>query len=181
MWGFRSRTGCTALSETDADDDVTEDLSLLAEFADRRRRQPQPLSCPTAMRRALTCVAVALAVTATARAQAPSLPVDESVREQSCKLLQGGSAGTPDQAPAGPVAPIPASWPEAPAAAGLPKRVFLRTATETFNRLYEFATRKGAIYVRNRSSSDPWRTLPLPLCFDGHAAPISLDDAEMIA
>src|SRR3954447_6201763 len=154
MWGFRSRTGCTALSETDADDDVTEDLSLLAEFADRRRRQPQPLSCPTAMRRALTCVAVALAVTATARAQAPSLPVDESVREQSCKSLQGGSAGTPDQAPAGPIGGIPATWGEAPAGL-LPEHVHLPTGTETFNRLYEFATRRGAIYVRARNEIGP--------------------------
>jgi hypothetical protein len=133
------------------------------------------------MKRAIACVALALAAAPPARGQAPDLPVDESVREQSCKSLQGGSAGTPDQAPAGPVAPIPPSWPEAPAAAALPRHVYLRTQSETFNRLYEFAARHGAIYVRKRGSNEPWRTLPLPLCFDGRVASISLDDDELIA
>src|SRR5437762_2217529 len=59
--------------------------------------------------------------------------------------------------------------------------LYLRTQTESFNRLYEFATRRGAIYVRSRDEAGPWRTLPLPLCFDGHVGSISLDDDEMIA
>src|SRR3954468_19841696 len=97
-----------------------------------------------ALRRAIAATAVATAVAATAQAQAPDLPVDESVREQSCKSLQGGSAGLPDQAPAGPIGGIPATWPEAPTAL-LPKHVYLRTQSETFNRLYEFAARGGRI------------------------------------
>src|SRR5205823_6026715 len=133
-----------------------------------------------AVRRAIAVVALALTAAPSALAQAPNLPIDESVREQSCKSLQGGTAGMPDQALAGPVAGIPPTWPEAPAGL-LPKHVYLRTQTETFNRLYEFATHKGAIYVRARGSADPWRTLPLPLCFDGRVASISLDDDEMIA
>src|SRR4051794_25681127 len=132
------------------------------------------------MRRAIGAVAIVLAAATGARAQAPDLPIDESVREQSCKSLQGGTAGVPDQAPAGPLGAIPATWPEAPAGL-LPSHVYLRTQTETFNRLYEFATRKGAIYVRARGAADKWRTMPLPLCFDGRVASISLDDDEMIA
>jgi hypothetical protein len=59
--------------------------------------------------------------------------------------------------------------------------VFLRSPTESFNRLYEFATRGGRIYVRARDGNGPWRQLPLPLCFDGRVASISLDDDELIA
>src|SRR3954451_8315377 len=132
------------------------------------------------MRRAIGAVAIVLAAATGARAQAPDLPIDESVREQSCKSLQGGTAGVPDQAPAGPLGGIPATRPEAPAGL-LPSHVYLRTQTETFNRLYEFATRKGAIYVRARGAADKWRAMPLPLCFDGRVASISLDDDEMIA
>ena len=57
----------------------------------------------------------------------------------------------------------------------------MRTATQTFNRRYEFATRGGEIYGRTRGSDGPWRQLPLPLCFAGQVASISLDDDELIA
>src|SRR3954447_19120898 len=106
------------------------------------------------MRRAIGAVAIVLAAATGARAQSPDLPVDESVREQSCKSLQGGTAGMPDQAPAGPIGGIPATWGEAPAGL-LPEHVHLPTGTETFNRLYEFATRRGAIYVRARNEIGP--------------------------
>ena len=43
-----------------------------------------------AVRRAIWAVALAVATAPSAAAQAPNLPVDESVREQSCKSLQGG-------------------------------------------------------------------------------------------
>src|SRR3954447_5267838 len=109
------------------------------------------------MRRAIGAVAIVLAAATGARAQSPDLPVDESVREQSCKSLQGGTAGMPDQAPAGPIGGIPATWPEAPGGL-LPQHVYLRTQTETFNRLYEFATLGGALYVRGRDEAGPWRT-----------------------
>ena len=65
----------------------------------------------SAVRRAIAGVALAVAAAPSSLAQAPNLPVDESVREQSCKSLQGGSAGMPDQAPAEPVAGIPPTWP----------------------------------------------------------------------
>ena len=48
-----------------------------------------------AVRRAIWAVALAVATAPSAAAQAPNLPVDESVREQSCKSLQGGTAGMP--------------------------------------------------------------------------------------
>ena len=86
----------------------------------------------------------------------------------------------PDHAPAESGAEPPATWPEPPAGL-LPDAVHLRTPTESFNRLYEFATRDGRIYARARESTGPWRQMPLPLCFDGRVQSISADDDELIA
>lgn len=106
-------------------------------------------------------------------------PVQEGVAEQSCRALTASTVGAPDQVPAEPGLGIPATWAAAPAGL-LPERVALRTASETFNRRYEFATRAGRIYGRNRGGG-PWREMPLPACFAGRVAAISLDDDEMIA
>lgn len=131
--------------------------------------------------RATAALTLLSATAATASiAQSPGDPVEQGAIEQSCKSLQGGSAGTFDQTADANPGSFPPTWTEAPAGL-LPAHVYLRTATETFNRLYEFATRGGQIYGRPRSSADPWRELPLPLCFAGHVASISLDDDEMIA
>src|SRR5438874_891103 len=129
-------------------------------------------------------LAVVLAMLATAAAptsaSGPGDPVEQGAIEQSCRSLAGGSAGTFDQtADAAPDA-FPAAWTEAPKGL-LPAHVYFRTQTETFNRLYEIAARGGQIYGRARGSNDAWRELPLPLCFAGHVASISLDDDEMIA
>lgn len=124
--------------------------------------------------------AVALALAPAALAQDLGGPVEEGAVEQSCRSLVGGTAGAPDQVPAESGGPLPASWPEAPAGL-LPERVFLRTESETFNRLYEFATRNGTIYGRTRDGAEPWRELPLPLCFAGRVASVSLDDDELVA
>jgi hypothetical protein len=105
-------------------------------------------------------------------------PVDEGVREQSCKALAASTVGAPDQASEEPGAGLPPAWTVAPAGL-LPARVYLRTATETFNRRYSFATREGQVYAR--ASSGPWRRMPLPPCIDGRIRSISLDDDEMIA
>ena len=129
---------------------------------------------------AVALVALALSVAPAAFAQDPSDPVGGGLIEQSCKSLTGGSAGTPDQVPADVGSDFPPTWPEAPPGL-LPDRVYLRTPTESFNRLYEFATREGTIYGRVRDSDGPWRELPLPLCFAGRVASISLDDDELIA
>jgi hypothetical protein len=107
-------------------------------------------------------------------------PVGEGLVEQSCKALAGGTAGAPDEVPSDPVTSLPATWPEAPAGL-LPDQVYFRTASESFNRLYEFATRAGTIYARARDGGGPWRELPVPLCFAGRVASISVDDDEMIA
>jgi hypothetical protein len=132
------------------------------------------------MVRAGTAVALIALFAGPALAQDPTDPVNEGAIEQSCKSLQGGTAGLPDHVPAESGAEPPATWPEAPEGL-LPAKVFLRTPSESFNRLYEFATRGGRIYVRTRDGDDPWRQLPLPLCFDGRVASISLDDDELIA
>jgi hypothetical protein len=132
------------------------------------------------VRAAIAVPVVALVLAPVALAQDPGDPVEEGVIEQSCRALQGGTAGAPDQVPAEPAGGIPPSWPEAPAGL-LPERVFMRTATETFNRLYEFATRAGTIYGRERGTEGPWRELPLPPCFAGRVESISLDDDELIA
>ena len=115
-----------------------------------------------------------------AAAQDPAEPVGEGAAEQSCRTLVGGTAGLPDQVPAEVGGELPQSWPEAPAGL-LPEHVYLRTETETFNRLYEFALRDGTIYGRTRDGAEPWRELPIPLCFAGRVASISLDDDEMVA
>ena len=128
---------------------------------------------------ATAVVVLALAVPA-AHAQDPAEIVQEGVVEQSCRSLQGGTAGVPDQAPADPGAGIPATWAEAPQGL-LPPRVDLRTQTETFNRRYEFATRSGRIFGRDRGATGPWREMPLPPCFAGRVDSIALDDDEMIA
>ena len=123
-------------------------------------------------------VAAVGAVLALAPAAAAD-PVQEGAVEQSCRSLQAGTGGIHDLAPADGPTTFPVTWPEGPA--GLPAHVYLRTQTETYNRRYEFVTRAGQIYGRPRDSADPWRQLPLPLCFAGRVGSISLDDDEMIA
>jgi hypothetical protein len=120
-----------------------------------------------------------LALAPGALAQEPTGPVEEGAREQSCRALQGGTAGAPDHVPVESGGGLPATWAEAPPGL-LPERVFLRTSSETFNRRYEFARRKGSIYGRARGGGT-WRELPLPACFAGRVASISVDDDELIA
>lgn len=100
--------------------------------------------------------------------------------DPSCDALLGGTVNAPDEVRADPTRGLPRGWPKAPAGL-LPGHVFLRTGTETFNRLYEFATRRGNVYGRLRSGKGPWRRLPLPSCFAGRVASISADDDEMVA
>jgi hypothetical protein len=114
------------------------------------------------------------------KAQAPTDPVEEGAVEQSCRTLSGGTGGLPDQVPGEAGSEPPASWPEA-ADGLLPGKVHLRTRTQTFNRLYEFALAEGQIYTRTRESETPWRQMPLPLCFAGRVTAISVDDDELVA
>lgn len=141
---------------------------------------------------ALVAVVLAVGLSGPAAAQDPTVPVQEGAKEQSCRTLAAGTVGAtdqvvgmtgsaPNQVPDSGMG-VPATWAEAPAALKLPLAFPLRTQTETFNRRYAFVTRGGAIYVRSRAdSTGPWRELPVPPCFAGRVASISLDDDEMIA
>ena len=98
---------------------------------------------------------------------------------QSCDAVYQAQPPQPGE-PAGGAPGIPAGWMKA-APGLLPRQVHFRTQREGFNRLYDFATRRGEIYARLRQGDHPWRRLPLPACFAGHVAQISVDDDEMIA
>jgi hypothetical protein len=131
---------------------------------------------------AIAAGGLALAVAATAHAQDPYAgPVEGGVREQSCRALEASSAGLPDQVPAEGDSGALQALPPAPAGL-LPDELHLRTASETFNRRYAFATRAGTIYAQAREGSDrSWHELQLPPCFAGRVASISVDDDELIA
>lgn len=122
---------------------------------------------------------VALIAAAPASAADPLDPVGEGVREQSCKALAASTTGLPDYYAAD-EGRVPPQW-ERAEDPSLPDRVDLRTESETFNRLYEFALRSGRIYVRTRGGGDPWRELPVPLCFANRVDSISVDDDELLA
>lgn len=107
-------------------------------------------------------------------------PVQEGAREQSCRQLEASTVGNPQDFRQDDGPGITDAWPEAPKNL-LPASVELRTANETFNRRYEFATREGRIFGRNRAGGGAWREMTLPLCFAGRVASISLDDDELIA
>jgi hypothetical protein len=108
-------------------------------------------------------------------------PIDEGVREQSCRSLAASSTGFPDQASADQDTGALQALPSAPENL-LPAEIHLRTERESFNRRYAFATRDGRIYVQGRTTADrTWHELPLPPCFAGRVHSISVDDDELIA
>ncbi|MFL5780506.1 MAG: hypothetical protein ACJ760_04265 [Thermoleophilaceae bacterium] len=123
-------------------------------------------------------IAATVAVALLTAAPAHAGPVDDGVREQSCKALAASTVGQPEQAGAEGPASLPVTWAAAPRGV-LPARVYLRTRTETFNREYAFAVRRGAIYAQVPGGQ--WRRMPLPPCFDGRVKSIAADDDEMIA
>jgi hypothetical protein len=116
-------------------------------------------------------------------AAGPGGPIDDTARELSCRALYAGTVGIPDLLPGRSVPGSGAEklWP-APAAGLLPARVYLRTATGTFNSRYAFATRGGAIWFEPAAGDGlGWRELPLPDCFAGRVSAVSVDDDELIA
>ena len=130
---------------------------------------------------AIVVAGLALIAAAPAHAQYEG-PIEEGVREQSCRALAASSAGLPDQAPADGDSGALAALPEAPPSAALPDTIHLRTERETFNRRYAFATRDGTIYAQYREGDDRrWHALQVPPCFAGRVASISVDDDELIA
>jgi hypothetical protein len=129
---------------------------------------------------AVVVATLALAAT-TAHAQDPATPIEEGVREQSCRALATSSAGLPDQAPAEGDSGALAALPPAPQGL-LPDTVHLRTQAESFNRRYSFATRNGTIYAQYRTGDErSWHELPIPPCFAGRVGSIAVDDDELIA
>jgi hypothetical protein len=112
--------------------------------------------------------------------------LDPAAREADCATLFGGTVNSRDLVPASqiPEAGTVAQWPAAPSGL-LPKVVALRGPTETYNSRYQFATRRGGLYVRRAAGTgggaDGWRTMPLPACLAGRVASISADDDELIA
>lgn len=130
------------------------------------------------MLRPLAASAVVAAFLATLGLSAPAaaqLPVT------GCQLAlnPGGTVNAPDPERAGPAVPLPASWPAAGESA--PSRVYLRSTTETYNRLYEFALAEGDLYAHRRGGGESWRRVPLPECLAGNLTGISADDDEMVA
>src|SRR5439155_3244603 len=131
------------------------------------------------LRRAAAIASAAIALLAGPAAADPVTgPIDEGIREQSCKALAASTVGLPEQTGVDQPAALPPTWTPAPRAL-LPRRVHLRTATETFNRKYAFAVRRGEIYAQVPGGT--WRRMPLPPCFDGRVSSIAADDDEMIA
>ena len=100
------------------------------------------------------CLGAVLALAGgTASAQAPADVLSEGAREQSCKTLTVSTVGIPDEFAADAPGGLPSSWPAAPDGTDLPPEVLLRTTSESFNRLYEFAARAGSDL--RRADADP--------------------------
>jgi hypothetical protein len=122
--------------------------------------------------------ATLLALIATLAIGAPAAFAGGPASSRCGELLPGGSANTPDPVRAGPAAPLPSSW--AKRSAGLPRHVYLRSSTATYNRLYEFALAGGDLFARRRGGEERWRQVPLPDCLQGQLTGIAADDDEMI-
>ncbi len=67
----------------------------------------------------------------------------------------------------------------------LPRQVLFRSETETYNRRYQFAVRRGNIFYKSRTAvtgiKEPWAKLSVPACFAGAVTGVSVDDDELIA
>jgi len=122
--------------------------------------------------------AIPLALCLAACAAGPPAALAGGPASDRCdELLPGGTANTPDPVRAGPAAPLPASWEAGPKS--LPRHVWMRGTTASFNRLYEFTLADGELFARRRAD-ERWRRVPLPACLDGRLSGISADDDEMI-
>jgi hypothetical protein len=106
-----------------------------------------------------------------------------------CPELSAGTAGLPEITTPGRDTPdhgnglAPGDETTAPAA--LPKALYLRSTTATYNRRYWFVLSGGHIYFKSNAEvtgiHQPWAPLPTPGCFDGTVTGISVDDDELIA
>lgn len=64
---------------------------------------------------------------------------------------------------------------------GLPQKVNLRDAAQSYNLFYEIALKDGVLYVRKRNSGDPWKVAPCPEALKGKITGISMDGDEIVA
>jgi len=87
-----------------------------------------------------------------------------------------GTAGTPDL-PSGGSSGF-SSLPIAPVA--LPRQVYFRTTTATFNTRWSFLLRQGRVYTKPLTAVGGWRTVPVPPCLNGSLSGISVDDDELV-
>src|SRR3954471_2938882 len=104
--------------------------------------------------------------------------------ERPCPELSGGTAGLHEKdftraIAEGLGAPLPPPG-AGPVPAGLPRRVDLRSTTQTFNRRYAFVLEHGHVYYRPVATTS-WAPLAVPACFDGDVQAISVDDDELLA
>jgi hypothetical protein len=114
--------------------------------------------------------------------------VDPALRERSCAELGGGTAGSFEalDLPAGRDTGnglAPGERSDAPV--GLPRVVPFKTATETYNRRYQWVARGGLVWFRSNAERtgirQAWRELPVPPCFYRGVREIAADDDELVA
>lgn len=126
-------------------------------------------------------------------AQVPGL-IDALVTNRTdmlrCPALIGGTIGTGENADqegrTGPDDGNPLRAGDSTnAPSTLPKQILFRSTTQTFNRRYQFAVVGKSIWYKSNSAvtgiDEPWAELPVPSCFKGKVAQISVDDDELIA
>lgn len=63
----------------------------------------------------------------------------------------------------------------------LPREIYMRDETGSYNRDYEIALRDGILYVKHRGVSEKWREAPMPDALKGYLTAISVDADEIIA
>jgi hypothetical protein len=106
-----------------------------------------------------------------------------------CPELSAGTAGLPETTTPGRDTPdhgnglSPGDSTSAPAS--LPKSIYLRSTTATYNRRYWFILKDGHIYYKSNAAvtgiHQPWAPLATPACFDSTVTGISVDDDELLA
>lgn len=107
-----------------------------------------------------------------------------------CPVLIGGTIGLPEGAGEPGRQGTDAGNPlregdPSDAPASLPEQVVFRTATQTFNRRYQFALEGGTVWFKSNTEvtgiREPWARLAMPACIAGTITAISADDDELIA
>lgn len=118
---------------------------------------------------------------------APTLAEQRTLPNPACPEDMLGSTGVinmPDDPGFAPAASggQPAS---ADVLATLPEQVLMSGTQESHTDAYYFAVRQGRIYIKANEvatgTREPWRTLLLPRCLDGHVTELSADATTLVA